>query len=356
MRPQASRRLDVPLTGEPAVRVSRGYCHSTLGVGSSWRRPVKDADDTPLALEIPAVWLLFLVVAVEMLVTYSRLPARELYHVSGSGLTGGTSRVLVFSNFPIALVAIAVLALLFGRLRRRALQATALAGVVLAAAVFWPGVVDQADLDAKTVNALAALGVLTAVALTAVEARDGTTWSGPQPGDRLRLAVAFVALVIALPWMAAELGFYLDAVPVVGDVFQTSKAPAHVWVPAEASLPSVHHGHHHGMDGVLLLVTAALLSRVVPSVRDRGLRVAVGMYLALMASYGIANIANDAWGEQVVKRAWTTWRIPSVLRPDLTIAWGLIILGAAAIYAGSVWWSRRTTGRPQAFLEPATTV
>ena len=47
------------------------------------------------------------------------------------------------------------------------------------------------------------------------------------------------------------------------------------------------------MDGVLLLLTAVLLSRVVPSVRDSRLRVAVGLYLALMASYGIANVAND---------------------------------------------------------------
>ena len=36
-----------------------------------------------------------------------------------------------------------------------------------------------------------------------------------------------------------------------------------------------------------------------------------------MAVYGIANIANDAWFEQVVKRGWTDWAIPNVLRPDL---------------------------------------
>ena len=54
-----------------------------------------------------------------------------------------------------------------------------------------------------------------------------------------------------------------------------------------------------------------------------------------MAAYGIANIANDAWFEQVVKRGWTNWAIPSVLRPDLTIAWGLIVLGAVLFYAAS---------------------
>jgi hypothetical protein len=306
-----------------------------------------DERDTPLALEIAVVWLLFLVVAIEMLVTYSRLPARELYHVSGSGVAGGMSRVLVFSNFPIALVAIAVLALLWERLASRAARAAAVAGVVLAAAVFWPGVVDQANLDAKPVNALAGLGVLIAIVLSAVRARSGVAWSRPQPGDRVRLVVAVIALLVALPWMAAELGLYLDRVPGIGDVFETSKRPA------RALLPSVHHGHHHGMDGTLLLLTAALLSRVVPAVGGRRLRTAVGLYLALMASYGIGNMANDAWAEQVVKRGWTRWKVPNVLRPDVTIAWGLIVLGAAAIYAVSVWWSRRSAARKQRFaLEP----
>jgi hypothetical protein len=280
------------------------------------------------------------VVAVEVIVTYSRLPARELYHVSGTGLPGGAGRALVLSNFPTALVAIAVLGLLFERLSSRYTEAATVVGVVLSAAVFWPGVVEQGDLDAKTVNALAALGVLIAIVLSAVQARNGAAWSGRRPGDRVRLAFAVIALFVALPWMAAELGFYLDRVPVLGDVFQTSKHPA------GASLPSVHHGHHHGMDGVLLLLSAALLSRVVPSVRDRRLRVAVGMYLALMAAYGIANIANDSWGEQVVKRGWTTWKIPNVLRPGITVAWGVIVLGAAAIYAASVWWTRRANGKP----------
>ena len=95
------------------------------------------------------------------------------------------------------------------------------------------------------------------------------------------------------------------------------------------------------MDGMLLLFSALLLSRVVPSVGRHTLRIAVGAYLALMASYGIGNIVNDAWGEQVVKRGWTTWTIPSVLRPQLSVAWGVVILGAAAIYATSVWFSHR---------------
>ncbi len=114
-------------------------------------------------------------------------------------------------------------------------------------------------------------------------------------------------------------------------------------------------GHHHGMDGVLLLLSALLLSRVVPSVRGRWLRLGVGAYVALMACYAVGNIANDFWIEQVVKRGWTNWQLPDVLRPKLTIAWGLIVLGAAAIYALSVWRSR-TASTQRVGLEPAADV
>ena len=297
----------------------------------------------PLALEIVLVWSLFLVVAVEIVVTYSRLPASELYHVTGSGFSGGTGRALVSSNFPLALVAMSILALLFEKLSSRATQAAAIVAFVLCTVVFWPGVVDQADLDAKWINALSALGVLIAIVLTASAGRNGAAWSGRQPGDRLRIVVAAGALFVALPWMAAELGFYLDRVPALGRLFQTGVHPH------SAPLPAVHHGHHHGMDGVLLLLTAVLLSRVVPSVRDSRLRVAVGLYLALMASYGIANVANDFWGEQIVKRDWTTWVFPNVLRPNVTTAWGLIVLGAAALYAAAAWWNRNSAAKPAAF-------
>src|SRR6266536_3585362 len=117
-----------------------------------------------------AVWVLFGVVAVEILVTYSRLPPADLYHVSRTGLDGGVSRVVVFLNFPLALVAIAIVAVSFERLTSRA---RILAGVaaLLCLPIFWPGVVKQADLDARWVNAIAAFGVFLAFVVTATTAR-----------------------------------------------------------------------------------------------------------------------------------------------------------------------------------------
>ena len=74
------------------------------------------------------------------------------------------------------------------------------------------------------------------------------------------------------------------------------------------------------------------LSRVGPSMRSRALRVLLGAYLALMTAYGLGNMANDFWTEQIWKRGWTDWEIPDVTRPQVSVAWGVVVLGAAVLY------------------------
>ena len=284
-----------------------------------------------LPLEAAVVWLLVIVVTSEILGTYARLPAHELYHVSGSGLEGGASRALVFLNFPVALIAIAVLALLFEPVRSWAGRAVVVVAAALCSAVFWPGVVSQADLDARPVNAIAAFGVAIAFVLTlGVALQQGIATSGPRRWDRARVALGLGLIVVASPWIAADLGFFLDGVPVLGRLFQTGTL-SH----STDGLPAVHHGHHHGMDGLLLVLSALLLSRAVAGVSRRGLRLALGAYLALMFCYGLWNIANDFWTEQVFKRGWTTWQIPNVLQPSLSIAWGILIAAAAVLFVVS---------------------
>jgi hypothetical protein len=280
----------------------------------------------PLPLEVVLVWAVVVVDAVAILVTYSRLPAHELYHVSGSGLEGGLSRVLVDSNFPVALVAIAILLVLLDRLRR--LRVVAVAGIVLGAPVFWPGVVDEANLDARPVNAVAGLGVLLAVALSSLCGFRG--WSRNARGDGYRDVVGTLAILASLPWIFAELGFFLDGVPLLGRVFETG-----VYRTRGAEV-AVHHGHHHGLDGLLLLLTAILLSRAVPGIRARTLRLLLAAYLALMAAYGLGNMANDFWTEQIWKRGWTNWQFPDLLQPTLSVGWGVMVLGALLILAMSI--------------------
>jgi hypothetical protein len=288
-----------------------------------------------LPLEVAVVWALFLLDAVAIIVTYSRLPARELYHVSGSGLEGGASRVFVDANFPVALVAIAVLLVLVDRPGR--LRWLALGGIALCTPVFWPGVVEQSNLDARPVNTVACAGVLVALALSAVCGFG--RWSHGVRGDALRTEVAVVAVIVSLPWIFAELGFYLDGVPLLGRLFETGEYRAR---GAEAA---VHHGHHHGLDGLLLLLAALLLSRVIPGLRARGMRVLLAAYLSLMTAYAIGNMTNDFWTEQIWKRGWTDWRFPDLLQPALSIGWALMVVGAALLLAMSIESSHGRMGR-----------
>lgn len=272
-------------------------------------------------LTVPAVsalWAMFGVVAVEIVVTYSRVPPARLYAVSGSGAGAGFGRALVFLNFPVALAALPVIALAAERLRRAWLP-VAVAAAALCSVVFWPGVVDQFDLDARPVNALPAAGVALAVALA---------FAGGLHRERVRLrAVPLLLLVLALPWLAADLGFHLDGVPILRSIFLTGKV---IGVRA-----AVHLGHHHGMDGVLLTLAALLLVPLARRIAAPALRLLVGAYLGLEIAYGLANTAQDSWLEQVVKRGWTTHVIPSVLRPALTLPWLGIAL-AAAVFAALI--------------------
>jgi hypothetical protein len=291
----------------------------------------------PFPLEVAAVGLIYLLDAVAILITYSRVPADHLYHVHHDGLLGGLSRVVVFSNFSAALVAIAVLLVVLDAGQRL----PALVAIALCAAVFWPGVVDQADLDVKPVNAIAAAGVVLTAALCMRwrRAAGSSRWSSAR-GDGVRVALAMIATLVSLPWIAAELGLFLDGAPLLGRVFQTGSPGTAYGAPLP---PAVHHGHHHGMDGLLLLLSALLLSRVVQNLQSRGLRRLLGAYLALMAAYGIGNIANDAWTEQVWKRGWTTWQIPNVLEPRASVAWAVLVAGAVLIYAAAA----RLGARPE---------
>jgi hypothetical protein len=192
------------------------------------------------------------------------------------------------------------------------------ASIALCALVAVPGVVDQEDLDARWVNALPAVGVGLALALTLAAVRqDGAGFVARARGDRLRLVLGAALLVLALPWVAAEAGFYFP-----GDVFMGEEVPP----VRDEGLAAVHLGFHHGTGGVLLAATALVLSRV-PAGR------ALRAYLSLLLSYGLANALQDGWNEQFWKRGWVDTHIASVLRPELTWEWSAIVAGAVAVYA-----------------------
>ena len=282
--------------------------------------------------ELVFVWLLFAVVDVAILVTYARLRPEELYHVSGTGFAAGLSRALVYVNFPIGIAALASSIVLFERLPDRRLRALVVVAAALCAVVFWPGVVDQTNLDAKWANALPGLGVGLTVLLTAYAARKRKLppFTASTPGDRLRLVVAIGMLMLALPWIAAELGFFLDGVPILGRIFLTGAIRL---APGQTEIePAVHHGDHHGLQGTMLVLTALLLSRSLNELRPRA-QTLLRALLALMIVYGLWNVANDDWLEQVVKRGWTNWRVPDVLRPTASVQWAILLVLVAALTA-----------------------
>jgi hypothetical protein len=273
--------------------------------------------------ELRAAWILVAAAAVAVFVTYSRLPAAELYNVSHSGVRGGASRVLVDLNFPDALIALAVLGVIAPFLSPR-LRVLAAVAAVLSLVVVVPGVVRQSDLDARWINVVPALGVVLAFALTPFarlpQARE-------RRGDRVRIALAALLVLLASPWIAAELGFYLDGVPVLGSLFQTGKI---VSFHGNAPHAAVHHGVHHGFQGLLIVGTALLLSRLPNR---------ISLYLALAAAYGVGNMANDDWLEQVAERGWTSWTIPSSLEPKATWTWLAVLLATPLVW--TLWFRQR---------------
>jgi hypothetical protein len=205
-------------------------------------------------------------------------------------------------------------------------------------------VVDQSDLDAKPANALPALGVLVALVLTVVAlARGGIGASRPFGGgwDVARAVAAGLLLLGSLPWLSAELGFYLDGVPGLGSLFMSGELTPE---PGHPTLTAVHLGHHHGMDGTLLALAALALSRVAGDIRTPFLRPAFSLYVALMLVYGLANAVQDFWFEQLVKRGTTTLELPSMTEPKASWAWAALLGSALLIHfgAGRV----RRVGRP----------
>ncbi len=277
-----------------------------------------------------AVWALLGFFGAAIFWTYARLPARDFFHVSTSGPSGGAGRALVFLNFPIALVGIAIVLIAVDRLRGPVYDAAAVLAIGLCAAVFWPGVVDQRDLDARWVNVIAALGVLLAFALTLAAAKDGIGAAARAPGDRARLVLAIVVVLVGLEYVSGELGVFVDRIPVLGWIFRAR----HPWAAfGQANLrPAVHLGHHHGFDGALLALAALTLSRVLGTMRRRRLQAFLGLYLAVMLTYGLANEVQDVWGEQLVKRGVIGWAIPSVLQPAATPEFGAVIGAGIVLY------------------------
>jgi hypothetical protein len=184
-----------------------------------------------------------------------------------------------------------------------------------------PLFIEQRNLDARWGNALPALGVAAALALTvAATRRVGPSLAPRRPWDTARVVIAVVVLLVSLPWITAELGLHFPGDFFMGEELGREKDGT--------MIAAVHLGHHHGTDGAMLLLTALLLSRVF--VHPGGMRIAIFAWIGAMLAYGGVNFAQDAWGEQIVKRGWTDTGIPSAILPSAKPIW-LVVVGLAVL-------------------------
>jgi hypothetical protein len=272
--------------------------------------------------EALATWALWGVITTFVLVTYSWVDPAETYNVSREGIAGGLSRGLTLVNFPIGLVAIALILVAVAALPRSAWWA-AVPGIALCATI--PLFNEQKNLDAHWGNVIPVLGVAIAAGLTVAATRQaGASFAPRRPWDSARLIVAAVVLLVSLPWLTADLGFHFPCDVFMGEEIGTEKDGT--------VIAAVHLGHHHGQDGAMLLITALLLSRVVASAGAT--RIAIHAYLGLMLGYGAVNFVQDAWNEQLFKRGWTDAHIPSAILPSLTPVWIVVVaLGVLAAVA-----------------------
>ncbi|HEX4324719.1 MAG TPA: hypothetical protein VHZ77_08835 [Gaiellaceae bacterium] len=287
--------------------------------------------------EIWGVLVLIVLDGIAVIATYSRFPTTLLYNVHHSDtVAAGFGRELVALNFPFALVGIALVGLAWPRLHGR-LRIAGVVAIALCAVVYFA--VDQSDLDAKPLNAVPAFGLALAVALVFVVGVPSAPRT--ERGDAERIGLAAVLIFFCAPLIAAELGFFLDGVPFLGWFFETGRLTTEPGVPGLHH--AVHHGQHHGWQATMLSLTALAFSRLPrPRVLDA--------YLALMLVYGVGNLVNDDWLEQVVKRGWTNHEVPSLLTPAANWGWAVVLVGALAIWR---LWFRQPSRTTPAEASPA---
>lgn len=259
------------------------------------------------------------------------------------GRARAARQLLVFGRHPALPLAIATVPVAVERLAARERVPVA-GGAVLLGGVVGAGVtrVGRGSIGATAGDAVAVAGGVGAMALTLGAAwrsghgTVGLSAGGDEAGrtDRMRLVLGAGLVANGLPWILADIGVYVGDVPPLGRVFLSRQAPP------SGGWPAVHLGHHHGMDGTLLAVGALVLAGALPEVRRAAVREALSAYLAFLLVYGTMRAAEDGWNEQVVKRGWTSRKIPLVVaagRPVRRWVWAGMLGVAGVVHRG---WGR----------------
>ena len=102
--------------------------------------------------------------------------------------------------------------------------------------------------------------------------REGSGFAPRLALDAARIAIAAVALLVSIPWIAADLGFYLPE-----GVFIMERPGLE---PDGTTIAAVHLGHHHGLDGTLIVAQRAAPLAAAPA-RDGRLALGARRYVSL---------------------------------------------------------------------------
>jgi len=286
-----------------------------------------------------ALWAMWLAVCAATWATNARIPVLLLYGYHGRGVVSAAGRVVVLLGWPVALASIPLLAVSVERFlasspsRRSTLWVVvaSVLSIALCVTIAWPGAQQGSHLDAKFVNAPAAVGVALAFGVTMyVVATTGRGDRLPRTRTAVVWTAAFVAiLVLSIPWLLANLGYYVGDVAGLRTLFMSEQV---VPEPGNPHLRAVHLGNHEGIDGVLLALTAVVLMRTLGRIAPSARRTALAVYLSVLLVYGLEVALADGWHEQIVKRGWTGWRVPTVLHPSASWAWLTVLAGALLVW------------------------
>ncbi|UCG01688.1 MAG: hypothetical protein JSW11_19015 [Candidatus Heimdallarchaeota archaeon] len=147
----------------------------------------------------------------------------------------------------------------------------------------------------------------------------------------LEYSLLGLVIFLSLPWIFAQLGFYISDFPILGIIFWARQSTLQ---EPEPNYPNaVHIGTHHGTEGFLIIVFLWIATMwILPAIVDDRVRQSLGAITGFGFGYAIYNVVEDFLTEQIYKRGWMDFRLPSGTTPGLNLQYLTIVLIGIIIY------------------------
>ena len=136
---------------------------------------------------------------------------------------------------------------------------------------------------------------------------------------------------LSLPWIFAQLGFYISDFPILGIIFWARQSTLQEPEPKYPN--AVHIGTHHGTEGFLVIVFLWIaVMWILPAIVDHRVRQTLGAITGFGFGHAIYNAVEDFLTEQIYKRGWMDFRLPSGTTPGLNLQYVIILIIGIIIY------------------------